>query len=104
MSRGRQEPAAATWPGPDELVREVTGMVRTALSDYGEWRGPIAPNARLDSDLRMQSVEFAVLRAALAERWGPAADPEPLLRSLDLAGLAALTVADLAGHVHRAAR
>lgn len=104
MSTGRPEAVAATWPGPDELVRDVTEMIRTALSDYGEWRGPIAPNARLDADLGMQSVEFSALRAALVDRWGPAADPEPLLRPLDLAGLAALTVAELAGHVGRAAR
>jgi len=104
VSRGPYEAVDPTPPGPDDLLGIVTEMIRTALSDYGEWSGPIAPNARLDADLGMQSVEFGGLRAALVERWGPAADPDPLLRTLDLAGLAGLTVADLAAHVGRAAR
>ena len=104
MSPDPLDAGAAARPGPADLLGNVTEMVRAALSDYGEWRGSIAPNARLDADLGMQSVEFSALGAALVDRWGPAADPGPLLRRLDLTGLAALTVADLAAYVQRAAR
>jgi len=104
VSQDPRPAAAPTSSGGGEHLRDVTEMVHMALSDYGEWRGTIAPNARLDADLGMQSVEFCALRTALVDRWGPAADPEPLLRRLDLAGLAALTVAELAGYVHRAVR
>jgi hypothetical protein len=74
-------------------------MVRSVLSDYGEWPGAIAPNARLDGDLGMQSVEFSALQSRLEQRWDDGADLTPLLRSLDLAGLAGLTVADIAAWV-----
>ena len=104
MSPGPHDTVAEARSDPGDLLGIVTEMVRAALSDYGEWIDPIAPNARLDADLGMQSVELSGLRAALADRWGPAADPAPLLRTLDLAGLAGLTVADLAAHVARAAR
>lgn len=87
-----------------DVLADVTGMVRDALLDYGEWTGPIAPNARLDGDLGMQSVEFTAFQSRLAQRWGGAADLSPLLRTLDLAGLTALTVADVAEWVGRAVR
>jgi hypothetical protein len=89
---------------PAGVLADVAEMIRTALSDYGEWRGPITPNAALDADLGMQSVEFSAVRAALVARWGAPADPDPLLRTLDLAGLASLTVADLADHVRAGLR
>lgn len=95
MSSGPYEPVADNR----DVLRDVAEMVRGALSEYGEWSVPITPNARLDADLGMQSVEFSTVRAAMIDRWGPAADPDPLLRTLDLAGLAGLTVADLAAHV-----
>jgi acyl carrier protein len=86
---------------PDVIIAEVTGMILGVLRAYGEWSDPIAPNDRLDGDLGMDSVEFSALRGRLADRWGPAADPLPLLAGLDLAGLTGLTVADLAGWVAR---
>ncbi len=92
-------PGAGPPPASGDVLAAVTEMIRTALSDYGEWTGPIAPNARLDGDLGMQSVELAALQARLEQRWGPAGDLTPLLRTLDLAGLAGLTVADVAARV-----
>lgn len=92
----------AVAPSPSAaavVLADVTEMVRRALSDYGEWLGPIAPNARLDGDLGMQSVEFSALQSHLEQRWDDRADLTPLLRSLDLAGLAGLTVADIAAWV-----
>jgi acyl carrier protein len=92
---------ASLRPEPGGTLAEVTGMVAAALSDYGEWTRPIAPDDRLDADLGMQSVELAALRTRLADRWGPAADLGPLLATLDLAGLAGLTVAAVAAWVDR---
>jgi acyl carrier protein len=86
---------------PAGVLVEVIELVRAALSDYGEWTGPITPNARLDGDLGMQSVELAALQGRLSQRWGDRGDLDPLLRTLDLAGLAGLTVADVAGWVAR---
>ena len=85
-----------------DVLREVTQLIRGALSDYGEWPDNIAPNARIDADLGMQSVEFSALQGRLEQRWGPAADLGPLLRTLDLSGLAGLTVAAVAGHIEAA--
>jgi len=84
---------------PAAVLADVTEMAQRAMRDYGEWSADIAPNARLDADLGMQSVELAALQGYLTQKWGAAADLAPLLRTLDLAGLAGLTVATVAGHV-----
>jgi hypothetical protein len=81
------------------VLADVTEMAQRALRDYGEWVADIAPNARLDADLGMQSVEFAALLGYLTQKWGDAGDLTPLLRTLDLAGLSDLTVAAVATHV-----
>lgn len=81
------------------ILADVTEMAQRALRDYGEWLGRITPNARLDTDLGMQSVEFAALQGYLTQNWGAAADLGPLLRTLDLAGLSDLTVETVAAYV-----
>jgi hypothetical protein len=93
-------------PGPyrsgesaGDVLVHVTEMVHSAMRGYGEWADSITPNARLDADLGMQSVEFSAFQGYLAQRWGAVADLTPLLRTLDLAGLADLTVATIAAHV-----
>lgn len=94
-------PGASRGTTTGDVLGNVTEMIRAALSDYGEWTAVIAPNARLDGDLGMQSVELAALQARLHRRWGARGDLGPLLRTLDLAGLAGLTVADVADWVGR---
>lgn len=81
------------------VLADVTEMAQRAMLDYGEWPDDIAPDARLDADLGMQSVELAALQGYLTQKWGGPADLAPLLRTLDLAGLAGLTVAAVAGYV-----
>lgn len=81
------------------VLRDVTEMAQRALRDYGEWTDRITPDARLDADLGMQSVEFAALLGYLTQKWGDAADLAPLLRTLDLAGLSDLTVGGVAAYV-----
>lgn len=99
VSTGPYDSGAPSSPVAADVLAAVTEMVRDALSDYGEWPGPIAPNARLDGDLGMQSVELSALQSRLEQRWVGRADLTPLLRGLDLAGLAGLTVADIAARV-----
>lgn len=99
VSTGPSDAVAPSPPAAADVLADVTEMVREALSDYGEWLGPIAPNARLDGDLGMQSVELSALQSRVEQRWDGRADLTPLLRSLDLAGLTGLTVADIAAWV-----
>ena len=99
MSTGPYGPAETLPPAVADVLAAVLTMVRRALSDYGEWTDTITPNARLDADLGMESVELAALQAQLTQRWGAAGDLTDLLRPLDLAGLAGLTVAAVAGWV-----
>lgn len=82
-----------------DVLADVTEMAQRAMLDYGEWPYDIAPDARLDADLGMQSVELAALQECLTQKWGDAAELGPLLRTLDLAGLSGLTVAMLADHI-----
>jgi hypothetical protein len=96
--------AVSTGPGrcgdaSGAVLRDVTEMAQRAMRDYGEWPADITPNARLDADLGMQSIELAALQGYLTQKWGAAADLGPLLRTLDLAGLADLSIGTVAAYL-----
>jgi acyl carrier protein len=59
----------------------------------------VTPAARLDQDLRMDSLEMAALAAALGEAYGDRVDLAAFVAGLDFDRLVALTVADLADYV-----
>jgi acyl carrier protein len=75
------------------VLSKITGLAPSAAPTG------IRPTARLESDLRMDSIEVAALGRALAERFGDRVDLAQLLAGLDLDELIALTVADLTGFV-----
>ncbi|MFJ8043992.1 hypothetical protein ACIRBX_26170 [Kitasatospora sp. NPDC096147] len=82
-----------------DLDPELVALLVEAADALPEWAESIAPQARLDADLALDECEFAVLDTLLRERFG--ADLAALRAGLDLDGLAALTVADLAELVRR---
>jgi acyl carrier protein len=59
----------------------------------------VTPAARLDQDLRMDSLEMTALAAALEEAYGDRVDLAAFVAGLDFDDLVGLTVADLAAHV-----
>lgn len=77
-----------------ELLRQVTGEDR-------EWSAGVGATTRLDGDLFLDSIELAALSGLMVSRYGPPADLAAHVAGLDLDGLIALTVGDVADFVIR---
>ncbi len=86
-------------PGGQRALGEVIALLRQVIGDDLHWADRVAPSARLDADLRMDSLEMTALAAALEEAYGDRVDLPAFLAGLDLDQLVALTVADLAAYV-----
>lgn len=79
------------------LLDEISEMIAESTGQADEWVGKITPNARLEGDLGMDSVELATLRALLLDRYG--ADLDQHLAALDIDELIGLTVLDVTAFV-----
>jgi acyl carrier protein len=77
-----------------DTLREIAGLLRAVTGEDERWAAAVAPESRLEDDLRLESVEIAALGEALRERWG--VDLPAYLAGLDLDQLIDLTVGDLA--------
>jgi acyl carrier protein len=77
-----------------ELEQELAGLVRQVTRE-----SEVGPRTRLDGDLLMDSLEFAVLAGMVAERYGEHLDLEGFLAGLELDQIIELTVADIAGYI-----
>ncbi|MED7953826.1 hypothetical protein ACFVYP_25035 [Kitasatospora sp. NPDC058201] len=83
-------PAAAPPVRP-----ELVAVLVEAADAPPAWASRVTPQARLDGDLLLDETEIGALDGLLRARFGPAADLGALRSGLDLAGLEALTVADV---------
>lgn len=90
-------PATVGW-------REVAELLRQATREDDAFLAGIGPDTRLDGDLLVDSIELAALDELLRQRYGGRVDLVGHVAGLDLDGIVALTVADVAQHVavHRA--
>lgn len=86
-------------PGEQRALGEVIGLVRQLIGGDRRWADRVVPSARLDADLRMDSLEMTALAAALEQAYGDRVDLPAFLAGLDFDQLVALTVADLAAYV-----
>jgi acyl carrier protein len=86
-------------PGEQRLVGEVIGLLRQVVGVDPRWADRVIPSARLDQDLRMDSLEVTALAGLLRDTYGDHVDLAAFLAGLDFDALVALTVADLAGFV-----
>lgn len=76
-----------------DILSNVTGVAWLA-----EPAG-IAPDARLETDLRMESIELVAFGDELRRHYGDQVDLPRYLATLELDQLVGLTVADVAGYV-----
>ena len=85
--------------GEQRVVGEVIALLRQVVGDDPRWADRVTPSARLDQDLRMDSLEVTALASLLRDAYGDRVDLAAFLAGLDFDALVALTVADLAGYV-----
>jgi len=88
-----------TSPGEQRLVGEVIGLVRQVIGDDPGWANRVTLSARLDQDLRMDSLEVTALASLLRDAYGDRVDLPAFMAGLDFDALVGFTVADLVGYV-----
>ncbi|MFB6891504.1 hypothetical protein ACFCX4_19610 [Kitasatospora sp. NPDC056327] len=86
-----REPSVPVPPVRPALVSLLAGVAQAPPG----WTGLVTPQARLDGDLLLDETELAELHEGLRRLYGPSVDLAALRAGLDLAGLEALTVADV---------
>jgi acyl carrier protein len=91
---GRPGRPGLTVAGLATLLREVTG-------EDAAWADRVTAEARLEEDLRLDSLELAALDAALRRRYGPGVDLTGYVAGLTLDEIIGLRVGDLLGYLSR---
>ena len=86
-------------PGEQRPLDEVIALLRRVIGDDPRWADRVTPSARLDQDLRMDSLEMATLAAGLGKAYGDRVDLAAFLAGLEFDHLVALTIADVAAYV-----
>jgi acyl carrier protein len=81
------------------LVGEVVALLQRVVGDDPRWADRVTPSARLDQDLRLDSLEVTALAGLLRDAYGDRVDLAAFMAGLDFEALVALTVADVAGYV-----
>lgn len=79
---------------------EVPGLIREILGTDVE----IGPEARLDADLELESLDLLALDAALRDRHGDGVALCAYIAQLEFDQILALTVGDVAAYVQRSRR
>jgi acyl carrier protein len=96
---------SAVRPVDPELFTEIIGILRDVTGESAEWAEQITPNARLEVDLGMESIELIELAELLQSRYGDRVDLRAFVAGLDIDQIIGLSVAEVVAYVgtHRAA-
>jgi hypothetical protein len=81
------------------LVRPVAELLRTVVGEDAAWLDAVGPATRVDGELLVESHELAAWDVALRDRYGDRIDLAGHVAGLDIDGIIALTVGDVAAHV-----
>lgn len=88
--------SGGTDPG---LFAEIVGILLEVTRESAEWAAAITPNARLEVDLGMESIELLALAELLQSRYGERVDLPAFVAGLDIDRIIGLSVADLVDFV-----
>ena len=86
-------------PEDRPLFPEFVEILRGVCSEGPQWSARITPDSRLESDLRMESIEFTAFGEALSNRYGDQVELDAFLAGLEMDQLIGLTVADVMAYV-----
>jgi acyl carrier protein len=86
-------------PADQQLFAEIAGILLEVTGEGAEWAAGITPNARVQADLGMESVELVALGELLRRRYGPGVELSAFVAELDIDQIIALSVGDLAAYV-----
>ena len=81
------------------LVRPIAELLRDVVDEDAAWLDSVGPDTRVDGDLLVESHELAAWSLALRRRYGDRVDLADHVAGLDIDGIIALTVADVAAYV-----
>jgi acyl carrier protein len=81
------------------LFDEIVGILLEVTRESAEWAAAITPNARLEVDLGMESIELLALAELLQSRYGDAVDLPAFVAGLDIDRIIGFSVGDLVGFV-----
>jgi acyl carrier protein len=81
------------------LLDEIAGLLGEITGEEAKWSAALGPQTRLDGDLFVDSVELAALSDALCRRFGRRVDLAGHIADLDLDGIIALSLGDVAALV-----
>jgi acyl carrier protein len=77
------------------LFDEIVGILLEVTRESAEWAVAITPNARLEVDLGMESIELLALAELLRSRYGDAVDLPAFVAGLDIDRIIGLSVGDV---------
>jgi acyl carrier protein len=86
-------------PGDQRLFTEFAEILAAVCGEGTEWAAAIGPDSRLESDLRMESIEFSAFGEALRNRYGDRISLDAFLADLEIDELIGLTVAEVMSYV-----
>jgi acyl carrier protein len=92
------DPADAA-PEDRTLFIEISGILRDVTGESAEWVGDITPNARLEADLGLESVELVELSELLKVHYGERVNLAVHYARLRIDEIVGLTVGDLVDYV-----
>jgi acyl carrier protein len=78
---------------------ELAGLILDVTGEDAGWAARVTRAARLEDDLRLDSVELAALSEELRRRYGPSVDLAGHVSTLDIDAIIGLTVGDVLDYV-----
>jgi acyl carrier protein len=91
--------ASETGSPHQDLLTGVIAMIAQVAGEDEAWASDVTASCRLESDLWLDSVEWAALAGLVRSAYGSGADLAAFLTELDTDKLIGLTVGDLVSYL-----
>ncbi|MBU7598010.1 acyl carrier protein [Streptomyces sp. P38-E01] len=89
----------ALTPDADQILADITGMLRTLLEEYGFDDAEITRETTFHHDLELESIDLVTLSGQLRERFGDRINFAEFIADLELEQIIELTIGELVDFV-----